>query len=132
MKEGFPIQNYLRKGIINPNNPTKIDWSFQILDSTMNGYRMAALRIEDVPIWIGGSSNTYNYNAIAYDKTGGVNPNHRILNISDPKFYAFYNKNISMDLRGICIINDSIQYLIGGIIENQQVTDEVYKLEWKK
>ncbi len=131
MGKNYPIQNYMRKGVINPESPTEILWSYQIIDSLVSGYRMASLNINNVPIWIGGSSNTYNYNGIAYDKSGGVNPNQRVLSLKDQKFNLFFNNNITMDLRGIANINDTIKYLIGGMEKNQKVTNKVYKLEWK-
>ncbi len=131
MGKNYPIQNYLRKGIINPKQPSQITWSYQIIDSLKNGYRMASTSHNNKPLWIGGSSKTYNYNGIAYDKSGGVSPNQRILHLSHNKFNLVFNKNIPMDLRGIANINDSVKYIIGGIGENQKVSNKVYKLEWK-
>jgi len=131
MGKNFPIQNYMRKGVINPNNPTEIEWSYQVMDSLTTGYRMAATKFNNTPYWFGGSSNTYNYNGIAYDKSGGVNPNQRILSVNNDNFNILFNKNIPMDLRGIADINDSIKYIIGGMEKNQKVSHMVYKLEWK-
>jgi len=128
MGENYPIQNYLRKGIINHKQPSQISWTYQIIDSLKNGYRMASTIHDNKPIWIGGSSKTYNYNGIAYDKSGGVNPNNRILQLSENRFNLDINKNIPMDLRGIANINDSVKYIIGGIGKNQKVSNKVYKL----
>jgi len=72
MGKNYPIQNYLRKGVINPHDPSKISWTYEVIDSLLNGYRMASINIDNIPYWIGGSTNTYNYNGIAYDKSGGV------------------------------------------------------------
>ncbi len=131
MDKNYPIQNYLRKGIINSNNPSEIKWSYQVVDSLISGYRMASFNKNNIPFWIGGSSDTYNYNGVAYDGSGGVNPNHRILSLINNKFNIDFNKNITMDLRGIANINDSIKYIVGGMDKNQKVTNKVYKLEWK-
>jgi len=131
MGKNYPIQNYLRKGIINPENPTQITWSYQVIDSLTYGYRMAATKYKNQAIWIGGSSKTYNYNGIAYDNSGGVIPNRRILSLNNNKFKAYFNKNIPMDLRGIVYIHDSLKYLIGGMEKNQKVSNKVYKIEWK-
>jgi N-acetylneuraminic acid mutarotase len=131
MGKNYPIQNYLRKGVINPKDPTEISWSYTIIDSLITGYRMASLNFKNIPFWFGGSSKTYNYNGIAYDKSGGVEPNQRILSFTNGKFKLEFNKNIPMDLRGIVDIHDSIKYIIGGMDKNQKVTDKVYKLEWK-
>ena len=131
MGKNYPIQNYLRKGVINPEKPTEISWSYQVIDSITVGYRSAAIKHNNQVLWIGGSSKTYNYNGIAYDKSGGVNPNTRILALNNNKFNFYFNKNIPMDLRGIVYIHDSIMYLIGGMERNQKVSNKVYKIEWK-
>ncbi len=131
MGKNYPIQNYLRKGIINPEIPTEILWTYQIIDSLVSGYRMASFYINNIPFWIGGSSNTYNYNGISYNNLGGVEPNQRILSLTNENFNINFNEFINMDLRGIAHINDSVKYLIGGMGKNQIVTNKVFKLEWK-
>jgi len=131
MGENYPIQNYMRKGVINPLNPTNINWTYEVIDSLVSGYRMASLNIDNAPYWIGGSSNTYNFNGIAYDKSGGVQPNQRVLNLKNGNFNLNFNENISMDLRGIADIDLHTKYLIGGMGKDQKVTNKVYKLEWK-
>ena len=92
---------------------------------------MASALHNNITMWIGGSSKTYNYNGNAYDNSGGINPNQRILRLSQNKFNLAFNKNIPVDLRGIANINDSVKYIIGGIGENQKVSNKVYKLEWE-
>jgi hypothetical protein len=37
-----------------------------------------------------------------------------------------------MDLRGIARINDTVQYVAGGMLADQQVSDKVFKLEWHR
>ena len=132
MGKHYPIQNSLRKGIINANDPTQIKWSQQVIDSNVVGYRMAATSINKAPHWFGGSTTTYNYNAIAYDGSGGVNPSNIHLYLSNNEFNPTILKNLPMDLRGIAEINDSTKILVGGIIKNQQVSNNVYQLEWKE
>jgi N-acetylneuraminic acid mutarotase len=131
MGKNYPIQNYLRKGVIDTSNPTKINWSYEVIDSLISGYRMASLHIDKTPYWIGGSSNTYNFNGIAYDTSGGVQPNQRILILKNRNFNLNFNENISMDLRGIADIDLHTKYLIGGMGKDQKVTNKVFKLEWK-
>jgi N-acetylneuraminic acid mutarotase len=113
MGKNYPIQNYLRKGVINSNDPSKISWTYQVIDSLLNGYRMASINIDNIPYWFGGSTKTYNYNGIAYDKSGGVSPNHRILSLENGKFNLNFNDNIPMDLRGIVDIDLHTKFLIG-------------------
>ncbi|MCF6347545.1 MAG: hypothetical protein L3J20_04495 [Flavobacteriaceae bacterium] len=132
MGKHYPIQNILRKGIINPEKPTEIQWSHQVLDTSIVGYRMAATKINNRPYWFGGSTTTYNYNAIAYDGSGGVNPSNRVLFLSKNKLNTAILKNLPMDLRGIAEINDSTKIIIGGIEKDQKVSANVYQLEWKK
>ncbi len=132
MGKHFPIQNILRKGVINPNKPTEIKWTHQLLEQNAVGYRMAATKIGNIPHWLGGSTITYNYNTIAYDGSGGVNPNYRDLFIKNTKIETIFLNKLPMDLRGIAEINDSTKILIGGIEKNQQVSNQVYLLEWKK
>jgi len=78
----FGIQNGLRKGVINPSNPTEIEWSISEPGNDINGYRMAATTIADEVHWIGGSNNTYNFDGIAYDEiTIFPNPTSNRINI---------------------------------------------------
>jgi len=132
MGKHYPIQNILRKGIIEANNPTQIKWSHQVLDSRIVGYRMAATKLNNRPHWLGGSTTTYNYNAIAYNGSGGVHSSNRDLYLSNNKFGITILKKLPMDLRGIAEINDSTFIIIGGIKENQKVSANVYLLEWKE
>jgi len=127
---GFGIQNTLRTGIINPDDPTDIEWSISTPDPSINGYRMAAALVYGVPHWIGGSNNTYNYDGLAYDNSGGVSPNNRVLGLVDESWVSTQVLTLPMDLRGIAMINDSVGYLAGGMLDNQQVTDKIYKLAW--
>lgn len=132
MGKHYPIQNILRKGIINPKKPTEISWSHQMLDATIVGYRMAATSVNNKPHWIGGSTTTYNYNPVAYNGSGGVNPSNRDLYIINSKWQQDFSNKLPMDLRGVAEINDSTKILVGGIVENQQVSNKVYLLEWKE
>ncbi len=129
----FGIQNNLRIGIINPNEPTEIDWQIVIPDFLVNGYRMAATTVNGDMHWIGGSNNTYNFNGIAYDGSGPVAPSKRDLYISDADLLWKENSPIEvpMDLRGIANISTTTKYIAGGMIDNQEVTNKVYKLEWQ-
>ncbi len=129
---GFTIQNALRKGVINPLDPTQIDWSFEVIDPLVVGYRMAATTVGQTLHWLGGSEVTYNYNGIAYNNSGGVPPSNRDL-YTHSDFTNWQTQLISelpMDLRGLADINDSVKYIAGGMISNQTVTDKVYKLTW--
>jgi len=129
----FPIQNTLRKGIINPNNLTEIEWSRFNLDNSVKGYRMACTAVFDEIHWIGGSGITYNFDGIAYNGSGGVEPLNRDLYLDTQRDYEWqvnFNYEFPMDLRGIASISDTLKYLAGGMLANQTVTNQVYRLKW--
>jgi hypothetical protein len=132
MGPNFPIQAVLRKGLINPKDPVDIEWTAHRLDSHIVGYRMGSFARKGKVFWIGGSNTTYNYNAMAYDGTGGVEPNRRILTFDGKNFTEEFNKIIPMDLRGIANIDDSLKYVAGGITDAQRSSQEIIKLEWKE
>ena len=132
MGPNFPIQAVLRKGLVNPKDPSEIEWTAHELDSRFAGYRMGTFGRKGKVFWIGGSNTTYNYNAIAYDGTGGVEPNRRILTFDGRNFTEEFNKIIPMDLRGIANIDDSLKYIVGGINNAQRSSQEIIKLEWKE
>lgn len=129
MAGSFNIQFYFRRGIINPNNPSQINWvNFTWMG--MNGYRMAATTALGKVFWLGGSNVTYNYNGIAYNGSGGVSPNGRSLyyDKADHSFDVEYGYNLPMDLRGIGEISDTVKYLVGGMKTGQMVTNETLRL----
>lgn len=129
---GFGVQNQLRKGVINPSDPSQIEWSISTPDPSINGYRMAATQREDVLYWIGGSNTTYNFNGIAYNGSGGVPPSNRILSteIGTISWEELFFDEIPMDLRGIADVSETTSYLIGGMTADQTVTNKIYKIEF--
>ncbi len=131
---GFGPQSRLRIGAINPTNPTEIAWSISTPSEPTTGYRSASINYDGKLYWIGGSYNTYNYNGIAYDGSGGVPLNNRILWISPNQLFWSETKfdEIPMDLRGIAEISDRHKYIAGGMIENQVVTDKIYKITFNE
>ncbi len=125
----FPIQNNLRIGIIDPNNPEQVTWSTSTPNSSIAGYRMASTSVNQQPIWIGGSPKTYNYDGIAYDGSGGVSPSNRSILWKNNSLNIIYNA-LPMDLRGIASANDTTKYIVGGMIDNQQVSNQLIRLDW--
>ncbi len=127
----FPCQNILRKGAINPENPSEISWTFSVPDGTIKGYRAACTAINNEIHWLGGSDITYNYNGIAYNGSGGVPLINRDLYFSIDQQEQWSNEVydfIPMDLRGIANINDTVRYIVGGMGQNQDVSASVLKL----
>lgn len=129
MAGSFNIQTYFRRGLINPNNPSQINWS-SFTWMGLNGYRMAATTALGKVFWLGGSNVTYNYNGIAYNGSGGVSPNGRSLyyDRSDHSFEVELGYDLPMDLRGVGNVSDTVKYLVGGMKGGQMVTNETLRL----
>jgi len=129
----FPIQHHVRKGIINPQNPTEIEWSLSSFDISIKGYRMAATQVGDGIYWIGGSEQTYNFDGLAYANGSGVPPANRIVSYlpEQDSFWLDLTYELPMDLRGTAEIGEDVRYIAGGMLANQEVSNKVYKLTWK-
>jgi len=128
----FPAQNYLRKGAIDPNDPTQITWTHTTLDPDLTAYRAAAFSWDQYAFWVGGSKITYNFDGIAYNGAGGVSPSNRILQypslVASPVLaHPTGPLQLPMDLRGIGRIGIGDTWCIaGGMAEGQQVSDKTY------
>jgi len=126
----FAPTNFLRKGIIDPNDPTQIDWTETITDEAI-GYRLASTTSHNNFIWLGGSDLTYNFDGIDYNGTGGVEPNGQfsVLNLAEGILSKSYDEVPRiMDLRGIAKIDENNFIICGGMEEGQLVTNKTYKL----
>ncbi len=126
----FPAANFFRKGYIDPLDPTQISWEGYI-DNAAIGYRMAASDFEGKAVWFGGADDTYNFNGIAYNGSGGVAANERI-SVYDPGS-GLLGPLIQyfipvMDLRGVAKIAPDQFIIAGGMKENQTVTNRTLKV----
>jgi hypothetical protein len=128
---GFGPQSQYRKGIINSDDPTEIDWSFTLPDNSVKAYRAASTISGENLYWIGGSANTYNYDGIAYNGTGGVPTSKKVLytRIDTEYWNEMVFDEIPMDLRGIAEISEEQKFIAGGMLSSQTVSDKVYKIE---
>jgi hypothetical protein len=127
----FPAVNFLRKGVINPLNPTEINWSNPINIVGYTGYRTAALTDSfNFIYFIGGSSKSYNYNGLAYSNNAGVEPNETIITLSPTSlnWQADIVPNLPMDLRGIAQLENGRCFIAGGMESNQQVSSKTWEL----
>ena len=82
--------------------------------------------------WVGGSSLSYNYNGIAYNGSGGVDPSARILHYNNSS--EQYLDDISqpygvMDLRGIAKLSNDRWIICGGMDSTQSVMNRTFLLE---
>lgn len=127
----FPAQKTLRKGIIDPNNPTNITWTAPLL--LENIYRgVATTDNENKMYFLGGSETSYNYNGIAYNGSGGVplKTKYQHLNLNDLSTWLSDSILLPMDLRGIGEFSSTIKYLAGGMENNQSVSNKTLKIEF--
>lgn len=129
----FPAQNRLRKGIIDPNDPTNITWSVVGNSPFDNGYRTASVSVHNTAFWIGGSATSYNFDGIAYNGDGGVEPLERILqyNSSTGEWEEGAGAPFGiMDLRQAAEISTTEFIVAGCMMAGQEVTDRVFHLEY--
>jgi N-acetylneuraminic acid mutarotase len=128
----FYATKKLRKGIIDPNDPTNITWTIED-DGPNNSYRSACLSYGNKVFWGGGSATSYNYDGIAYNGTGGVSPLTQIMSYDSytNQWYAGNGAPYSvMDLRGVAKITPTSWVICGGMNENQQVTNRTFLLTY--
>jgi hypothetical protein len=134
VKSGAQFVNvpFLRKGIINPLDPSQITWFQEQNNPGASGYRMAATSYKNYAIWIGGGDVAYNYNGIGYYGTGGVSPMDRILSyetISKSWIENLSEPESVMDLRGIAKIDSNTWIIAGGMGLNQAVSNYTYQIK---
>ena len=128
----FPATKHLRKGVIDNSDPTQITWTTELEASKAN-YRSACVSHGNNIFWIGGSETSYNYNGVAYNGTGGVEPAYTISRY-DAQFQNWYEGNGSpfgvMDLRGIGQVDATSWVVCGGMEDGQQVSNRTFLLEY--
>ena len=123
--------NFLRKGKINPDNPTEITWT---TISSIGGdpiYRGACSGHNNTVFWIGGAEQAHNYNAKVYGSNNFVTPNQRILEYNIKKESHKNNFNTPygvMDLRGIAKMGGGNWIITGGIDSLQQPSNRTFLL----
>ena len=128
----FPISNQLRKGYINPINPTEITWTTEA-KSEAQLYRSACASKNKSVLWFGGSHITYNFDGIAYNGSGGVESTRRITeyNSLDGQLSNFFEDSFPdfMDFRGVAAFPFDVYYFCGGMENGQKVSNKTFKLE---
>ncbi len=128
----FPAQKLLRKGVINAENPTEIEWTL-LEDGPTTLYRSAALTYGDYIFWAGGSAISYNYNGVAYNGSGGVPPLNQIMRYDHTNGNWNQGEGASfgvMDLRGIAQISPTEWIICGGMEAEQYVSRKTYLLTY--
>lgn len=128
----FSARTYLRKGYIDPLDPTQITWFPHEIAPGLPGYRSACSARGNTIFWVGGSSVSYNYNGIAYNGSGGVSPSARILHWNY-ELDGYTDTNTEpfgvMDLRGIANLGNDQWIICGGMDSTQTVTARTFLLQ---
>jgi N-acetylneuraminic acid mutarotase len=126
----FPGTTKLRKGVINPDNPSEITWSIEEENPGAKGYRMGAKTVDDRVYWIGGGGQTYNFDGVAYNGSGIVEPLERIMeyNATTASWTIFDSPKKVMDFRGVAKISENELIICGGMTSGAEVSNAVYML----
>jgi hypothetical protein len=128
----FAARKFMRKGYINPADPTDITWELMGEAPGEAGYRSACSTKDNTLFWVGGSSLSYNYDGIAYNGSGGVDPSARVLHYNNST--QQYLDDVSqpygvMDLRGIAKLSNDKWIICGGMDSTQSVMNRTFLLE---
>ncbi|WP_462157732.1 Kelch repeat-containing protein [Pseudoalteromonas sp. GB56] len=125
-RRGFDAKAQCLKGIIDPQNPTKVSWHSLAHPTGKAHYRMAAGTINGHIVFIGGSPNPYNYDGIGYNGKPS-SPSSQVwrFDINSNKWQRQEHAlKATMDHRGL-LEYEGVAYRIGGMGEKQQVLDVV-------
>jgi hypothetical protein len=127
----FLATNEFRKGVINPENPTEIEWSLLPHDELPDGYRMASSFFNDELIWFGGAEVAYNFDGLAYSGGAVVQPHQEIRTYNtDSGEWTFFEDSpfAVMDLRGVAKVSEDEWIIAGGMTNDALVSNAVYKI----
>lgn len=119
------------KGEINAENPEEIKWNRIKQHPGKARYRMAAVGVEspvEMVVFAGGSTNPYNFNGIGYNSKPAFAESTVFAYRLDTEEWVELGEmpTASMDHRAIAKAGNEF-YLIGGMVNDQQVTDLVQK-----
>jgi hypothetical protein len=128
----FVASNNFRKGVLDSNDPTQIEWTQLDGFPGSDGYRMACTTSNERVFWIGGSSISYNFDADAYNGSGIVDPEERIATYySGIAHWEDFVADVGvMDLRGIARVSDNSWIICGGMEANQVVSNKTWLLQY--
>jgi len=128
----FAARKFMRKGYINPADPTDITWELMADAPGEAGYRSACSARGNTIFWVGGSVLSYNYDGVAYNGSGGVDPSARILHFNNTNYQYSDDQTQPygvMDLRGIAKLSNDRWIICGGMDTNQVVSNRTFLLE---
>jgi N-acetylneuraminic acid mutarotase len=119
------------KGEIDPQDPTVIHWTRLKQHPGKARYRMGAIGVSspvEMVVFVGGSTNPYNFNGIGYNMRPSFAESGAFAYRLDTNEWVELGDmpTPTMDHRGIAKAGKEY-YLIGGMEDDQQVTDKVQK-----
>lgn len=113
------------------NNANQIEWRVIAHPDGSAKYRMAGINTKildkDVLVFIGGSTNPYNYNGLGYNGSASE-PDSKVwvFSLEQQHWLKAENTTAVMDLRGLIEIDGDI-YSVGGMTAGQQVSSQLIK-----
>lgn len=117
------------------DNANQIDWRIVAHPTGTARYRMAGINTKingkDMLVFIGGSTNPYNYNGIGYNGTP-AEPDGKVwlFSLAEQRWLKAAETTAVMDLRGLVDIDGDI-YSVGGMQQRQQVSPQLIKHQIK-
>jgi hypothetical protein len=134
----FPLSPVLRKGVINPTNPTQITWStvtpLNLPPTPFATYRNAMFSIHNNLYAIGGSTVTYNYNGLSYSSGAVVSPSGYIqysgLNGNACVYLNATLPTPLMDLRNVVQIDSNAFLVCGGMTTGANVINKTFRFDF--
>jgi hypothetical protein len=108
------------------DNANKIDWRLIAHPTGTSRYRMAGIHTQidgkDMLVFIGGSTNPYNYNGIGYNGQPSE-PDSKVwvFSVAEQRWLKALDTTPVMDLRSLIEIDGQI-YSVGGMQSGQQVS----------
>ncbi|AWL11480.1 hypothetical protein HMF8227_00987 [Saliniradius amylolyticus] len=124
-KRTFAAEPACFKGIINAADPTRIDWQKIEHPTGEARYRMAAASVKGKAVFIGGSSNPYNYNGIGYNgEPSEPSSDVWVYHPKENRWQLGQSSQATMDHRGLLVMGHKL-LVIGGMTRQQQVLDKI-------
>lgn len=127
-RRDFVANDECFRGLIDPDDPRRIDWRPLPVHPGMPRYRMAAAGIEEINsvVFVGGSDNPYNYDGIGYDGEPSQPVADILLYDLERQSWRTIATDMqpSMDHRGLVGFG-KYWLTVGGMLDDQRVTDRV-------
>lgn len=107
----------LRKGVINPDNPTDISWEVSNSQPQTTHFLGASSGHNNTMFWVGGSKDAYRFNTMKYDTNQLANPLNYLIeyNIKNNNYQYWEIPSSMMDLRSIAKLGGGNWIIAGGV-----------------